>query len=92
MYSVPPQPHSVVVAECVCEAREKSHLCLTIPWAVEYLAMMDSHALRVTQHHSLLCQLMNVYRYIYIYMYMYLRVTEIYICVLVITSKLFILC
>ena len=56
------QAHPSVIAQCVLEARERGHLCLTIPWVVEYLSMMDSQALQVPQYHNLLCQLMDVYR------------------------------
>ena len=54
-----------MVSECVSEAVEKGHLSLTIPWAVDYMSMMDSHALQVPQIHSLLCQMVTIYRWVY---------------------------
>ena len=49
------------------EAVERQHLSLTIPWAVDYMSMMDIHALKVPNYLSLLSQMITVYRYMYTY-------------------------
>ena len=56
------QPHTLLVSRCVNEAVEREHISLTIPWAVDYMSMIDSHALHVPQVHSLLCQMVAIYR------------------------------
>ena len=56
------KPHVTMVSKCVSEAVEKCHLSLTIPWAVDYLSMMDSRALQVLQYYSLLHQMITIYR------------------------------
>jgi codanin-1 len=55
-------PHTLLVSRCVNEAVEREHISLTIPWAVDYMSMIDSHALQVPQVHSLLCQMVAIYR------------------------------
>ncbi|CAI8010268.1 Codanin-1, partial [Geodia barretti] len=55
-------PHTLLVSRCVNEAVEREHISLTIPWAVDYMSMIDSHALHVPQVHSLLCQMVAIYR------------------------------
>lgn len=74
-----PQPHVATLTECVCEARKKGHLSLTIPWVVDYMSMMDSHALQLTQYHTLLSQLMMVYRYMYMYIVSYMQLGNIHL-------------
>jgi hypothetical protein len=54
--------HTMLVSRCVNEAIERDHISLTIPWAVDYMSMIDSHALQVPQVHSLLCQMVAIYR------------------------------
>ena len=56
------QPHVAMVSKCVSEAVENHHLPLTVPWTVEFVSMMDSRALQVPQYHSLLQQLITIYR------------------------------
>eukprot|EP00731_Ephydatia_muelleri_P026452 Em0018g552a len=50
------------VLQCVKEACAKGHLCLTIPWVVQYLSMMDSLALHTDYYKTLLHTLINIYR------------------------------
>jgi len=54
------QPFNIL--RCVLEAGERGHLCVTIPWVVEYLSMMDPQAATVEHHHTLLHTLMDIYR------------------------------
>ena len=46
------------------EAVKEQCLSLTVPWVVEYMSMMDSHALQVPEYSSLLCQMVAVYRWV----------------------------
>ena len=55
------QPFNIL--RCVLEAGERGHLCVTVPWVVEYLSMMDPQAAAVEHHRTLLHTLMDFYRY-----------------------------
>lgn len=68
-FSLPPYPHqsqALDVLQCVKEACSKGHLCLTIPWVVQYLSMMDSLALHSDYYKTLFHTLINIYRCVFI--------------------------
>lgn len=56
------QSRPLDVLQCVKEACFRGHLCLTIPWVVQYLSMMDSLALHNEYYKTLLYTLITIYR------------------------------
>ena len=51
------------IVQFVQEACELGHLCVTVPWVVEYLSMMDPQATMIDHYCTLLHTLMDIYRY-----------------------------
>lgn len=54
--------------QCLKDASVKGHLCLTVPWVVQYLSMMDPQAARMTVCRSTLNTTTDIYKYVYTYL------------------------
>ena len=53
---------SLDLVRCLDEAGSRGHLCITVPWLVEYMSLMDSQAALQPQLHSLLLLLVAIYK------------------------------
>ena len=62
-HSHPRQSEPLPLVQCVLESCDRGHLCVTVPWVVAYLSMMDSHAHKLTSVSSLINTLIDIYRY-----------------------------
>ena len=57
---------SVDLVQCLKDANSRGQLCLTVPWVIEYMSMMDSQVDTVEQYHEVLILLIDIYRFIII--------------------------
>ena len=60
----PFQPEPLPLVQCVLESCDHGHLCVTVPWVVSFLSMMDGHAYKLTSISTLITTLIDVYRYL----------------------------
>ena len=56
------QPTSLELVQCLDEAGSRGHLCMAVPWVVEYLSMMDGQAASQHQCRSVLLLLIAIYK------------------------------
>lgn len=51
------------LVECLDEAGCAGHLCVAVPWLVEYLSMMDAQAATQYQYKNILLLLIAIYKW-----------------------------